>query len=113
MVKLGQLVFSETYYYIDLLKGHKTDWDDWYRSSRSWTWQTSGNQFPANDANQNWNDANWDKFVLYVKVRLYTLTHLSLDSSTTLFLCYRNPIASSSAHIFILTTIIVVMILLA
>ena len=72
VVKLDVLVLSETYYYIDLLKGDETSWDDWYRSSRSWTWQTSGNQFPANDANQNWNNANWDKFVLYVPVRLYT-----------------------------------------
>ena len=65
------MIFAEENYYIDLLKGDRTDWDDWYRSSRTWTWQTSRNQFPANDANQNWNNANWDKFVLYVKVRFY------------------------------------------
>ena len=62
--------FAVSNYFIDLLKGDKTPWDDWYRSSRSWTWQTSGNPFPADDADQNWNDAQWDRFVLYVKVSL-------------------------------------------
>ena len=45
----------------------------------------------------------------------YTLNTFSLDSSTILetIYYYRNPLASSNVHIFILTTIIVVMTLLA
>ena len=66
---MHQLIFAEDYYYIDLLKGDETGWDDWYRSSRTWTWQTSGNKFPREDANQNWNDPQWDTFVLYIEVK--------------------------------------------
>ena len=68
IVTLYELILAEDEYYIDLLKGDQTPWDNWYQSGRSWTWQTSGNPFPADDAHQNWNDAQWDRFVLYVKV---------------------------------------------
>ena len=65
-----KLLISEEYYYIDLLKGDKTPWKNWYQAGWSWTWQTSGNPFPADDAYQNWNDPQWDMFLIYVKVKV-------------------------------------------
>ena len=71
--KSHALIFSaDDYFYVDLLKGSTTPWPNWYGSSKTWTWATSGTAFPASDADQNWDGIDGKPFVVWIDVS-YTL----------------------------------------
>ena len=70
---------TDQQYFIDVLEGVKNGyWAHWYNSTKKWTWRTSGTEFPADDANQTWDDPRWGQFILYIEVsRFIFYTYLN------------------------------------